>query len=238
MTYADLLDQIAGNADDSTGTYRTSARRWLNLTRADIASRGYWRSALRNNAFIQTEANKAGGVFGIGTSYEFISGDYLYDETNNTVIVHESNQDILGNDPDRSVTGQPSIWCDAGQSNAGERQIRLWPRPDATLTISFTAYLRLTDVTPNEDNDTEDNFFGKILLWGPCFAAGMRYYADLDNNEEVTQSALQRQAFDNLVRQRMRANNVAPLSSNRIHPVKGTVLPTLGRLDPAHFSNR
>ena len=46
MTFGDLLDQIAENADDDTSTFRTSARRWLNLTRSYIADRSLWRTAL------------------------------------------------------------------------------------------------------------------------------------------------------------------------------------------------
>ena len=243
MKYSDVIDQIVGNADDTSASYRAAVLRWLNLTRADIADRGIWRSAVRPKAtFTATISRAVGegtGIYGIGATYDRILGKFLYDETNNSSIIHEGLVSGYVTDPDESVEGNADIWGDAGMDDngSGERQIRLWPTPSAQATIRFIGYLRLLDVT-NENLET-DPFFGKILPWASTFTAGMRYYMDLDNNEDPQAHVVSKTIFDKAILRRMNSNNVGSSATMSLQPVNGVgSVGVLGRLNPSHFENR
>ena len=238
MNFGDLLDQIAENADDNTSTFRTSARRWLNFARSYIADRSpLWRTALDTTATFQTSAATTSGIYTIG-AFQSISGDRFYDETNQNTIQHESLADLNSTDPAKTTTGPPAWWGDAGAVTAsGARRIYLWPIPNGTFTIRFGGYAEIADVTSAMDTDTVDAFFGMILPWGATFTAGMRYYHDLDNNEDVQQMALQLQAFNQLIKVRKSTNRLAPVSGIQSNVIRTRRVITAGRFDPAHFRN-
>jgi len=243
MKYSAVIDQIVGNADDTSASFRAAVLRWLNLTRADIADRGVWRSAVRPKATFTASVSRAvgdegTGIYGIGTTYERILGNYLYDVTNDATIRHEGLVSGYASDPDQSVTGNAQIWGDAGmnENGTGERYVRLWPIPSAQATIRFIGYLRLLDVT--DENLETDPFFGSILPWSSTFAAGMRYYMDLDNNEDTNATVISKTVFDKAIKRRMSTNNVAPSGTMSLEPVNsGGAGSGFGRLNPSHFAN-
>lgn len=239
MTFATLLDQVAGDAGDAGGSYRSDARRWLNIVRSYVADKAKWRSAFDADVNITTAAATTDGLYSIGSGYDYISGRYLYDETNDRFIDHESFATLNAIDAAKSTTGPPSWWSDAGVDSSGVRQIYLWPIPDAAYTIRFAGYKLFTDITESNDEDTADPFFGPLATWSACLSAGLRYQHDLNNNEDVQQIALQLKTFEMLITQRRRSNAVDTTSVMQLENVKSRAgsLPVVGRLDPAHYRN-
>jgi len=218
VTVQDLLNQIAGNAGDSGADFAADARRWLNLTRSYIAGEAVWKWAMRDPATITTAAATTSGLYNLtdsitAASYAFVAGDLLFDQTNENTISYESLGTLLQADHDKSTTGPPTRWADAGQDGSGNRQIYLWPVPDDAYTVVFPAYLLLTDLTSDNDGDDADAFFGPISPWGACFAAGMRYYNDLDNNESDTAIALSDSRFKRHVNRMKAQNRPSPTAS-------------------------
>jgi hypothetical protein len=234
MTYADLLDQIAYDAGDTSGEYRLRATHWLNLARGDIADRGKWRSAVDPTASITTSAATTSGIYTIG-DYDYISGDFLYDETNNQPVQYESFSQVNVIDVQKTTTSSPDTWSDAGADSNGNRQIYLWPIPAGTYTIRFTGYRKLTDIV---ETDSIDPFFGAITPWGPTFSAGIRYYHYQNNNEDASQIALQFKIFERFIKQRKRNNQLSPGATLRLGIVRTQAPIVTGRFDPAHYSNR
>jgi len=235
MTFADLLDQAVYDAGDDSGEYRLRALHWLNLARAYVADRGTWSAAMDPEATLTTDEDTTTGLYTIG-SYDHISGDYLFDETSNNVVRHESLSQQNAIDPDKSTTAAPNWWGDAGADSNGNRQIYLWPVPDSAYVLRFAAYRTLTDIS-NEALST-DPFFGAITPWGPTFSSGIRYYHDLNSNEDASQILLQRQTFDFFIKQRKKNNELSPGATLRLGIVRTQAPMVSGRFSPAHFNNR
>ncbi len=236
MTFDDLYEQLKFDSDDRAADYQQAARRWLNLARSTIVDFGQWKSALDTEASLTTSAATTTGVYSIG-AFEFIHGLYMYDQSTNSVIVHESLSTAGRIDPDRSVTGPPTIWADAGADTSGNRQVYFWPVPDDTRTIDFHGYRQLADITDSDGTKSIDPFFGRLTEWQSCFSDGMRYYHDLNNNESAQQTFGQWGKFKNAIKRRHARNRLslgAPISLRSIRGVR-RILP--GRLDPAHFRN-
>ena len=244
MTFSDLIDQITSNAGDDSSTYRAKCRRWLNLTRSDIGSDGLWKWALRAEATFDTAAATTSGIYPLTDSsvssdgFEFLLGDSLIDRTNNRTIRHESMASMHEIDHDKETFGPPSWWGDAGATDAGVRRIYLWPIPEGTYTILFDAYKMLTDVDETQDALEIDPFFGPISVWAGTMAAGMRYYYDLDNNEDPTQTAIQHRQFMKQISKRRTHNRLSLSAPQRLHILTTQAIGTVGRFDPAHYANR
>jgi hypothetical protein len=185
-----------------------------------------------------TAAATTDGLYSL-TGYEHLIHDNLWDTTNETTINHESYSTLQGIDPNKETTGPPEYWADAGVDTNDERQIYLWPIPDGTYTVRFSGYKKLTDLGESDDTLDKDPFFGLISPWSACFASGMRYYQDLNNNEDANQAALQLNIFNRLIRDRKATNMIAPTSKTGMEIVRHAALtPFAGRLDPAHYNNR
>jgi len=240
MTFADLISQTTFDSGDEGAGYKTAARRWLNLARSYIADQGLWKSALSARQTITTAAATTDGLYNIPSGYDRVFGDILFDETNNTPVFYDGLERLRALDPDISITGTPTFWADAGvESAGGSRQVFLSPIPDGTYTIAFPAYAELADVTSNDDSNTTDNFFGNILAWSNCFAAGMRYYHDLNNNEDASQTEIQRRVFEAQIKRRKMKDKLTLTGSVQLSPVKGSVDSAFGRgrFDPAQYPN-
>jgi hypothetical protein len=241
MTISDLLDQIVFDAGDESAAYRNSSRRWFNLVRSYINGETTFKYALRPVVTITTAAATTSGLYSVsegGTNYEFIAGDKLFDETNKTTIEHESYATTREIDHAKSTPGPPKWWSDAGATSGGVRQIYLWPVPAAVYTITFPAYLLLTDVTSSNDSDSVDPFFGPISPWGSTFTAGLRFYHDLNNNEDANQVMVMKAFFDGELKKRLAQNRLSlssRIQSRIVNTQRGV---TMGRFDPAHFDNR
>lgn len=237
MTFSDLLEQVAFDSDDASGDYRTAALRWLNLARSHIASSGLWRTAIDADVELTTSAATTTGLY-ILSGYDHLVNDWMYDETNDEVIEYESFGRINALDSGKDVTGNPKWWGDAGVDSNGFKQIYLWPIPDGTFTIRYAGYKTLTDITGSQSTLSLDPFFGNVAPWGSCFAAGMRYYHDLNTNEDPNQIAIQRNIFMQEIAARRRHNDIARASGLRLM-VSRTLQPiTMGRFNPAHFDNK
>jgi hypothetical protein len=232
----DLLDQIVADSGDEAASYRTNARRWLNLARSYISDRGPWRSALVIDSFT-TSAATTDGLYTLN-GYDHISGQFLYDETNRRTIRQVSLTEILESDQDRTVTGMPAVWADAGSDTNGNKRIMLWQIPSDTFTIRFLGYKLLTDLTVGNDSLQVDPFFGPISPWAACMAAGMRYFHDLNNNEDVGQIQMQQVTFERHIGRRQAANKIAKTGgAGEPRPWYQKSPATHGLLDPAHYDN-
>lgn len=234
MTFADLLDQVVYDSGDTSGEYRLRALHWLNQARAHIADQAKWRSALDPTAEITTSAATTSGIYTIG-DYDYISGDFLFDETNNQPIQYESFSQVNVVDIQKDTTSSPSTWSDAGADDNGNRQIYLWPVPSGTYTIRFNGYRKIADVV---EGNTLDPFFGAITPWGPTFYAGIRYYHDLNNNEQPQQTLAQLAIFDRFIKGRKKNNLLSPGATLRLGIVRTQAPIVTGRFNPAHYSNR
>jgi len=236
MTFDDLLDQVVADSGDTDGQYRTDALRWLNLTRADIADEHPWKSALKADATITTSAATTDGLYDL-SGYTWISGDYLFDETNEASIRHESLVMTNAIDASKDTTGNPAYWSDAGVDTNGTPQIYLWPIPDGTFTIRFSGYAVLADVAESATGSATDDFFGPLTPWGPTMSAGLRYYHDLNNNENPQQVALMLQVFKSKIRKRKSKDGLALPGSIPMQVVNTRRRIATGRFNPSHYNN-
>ena len=244
MTFSDLIDQITSNAGDDSPSYRTKCRRWLNLARSDVGTDGLWKWALRAEATFDTSAATTSGIYALvdtdesTSGFEFILSDTLIDQTNKRTIQHESVASMHEIDHAKETFGPPNWWGDAGATDAGVRRIYLWPIPEGTYTILFDAYKILTDVDETHDALSIDPFFGPLSLWSGTFAAGMRYYYDLDNNEDPLQTRIQHSQFMKQISKRRNHNRLSLSAPMRLRIQTTQVVNTVGRFDPAHYPNR
>lgn len=237
MTYAELYDQVAGATGDDSGPQRINARRWLNLTRSHIADEFFWPSALDASATF-TATVKSTSIYTIGNDYDHVAGDWMYNTTDDMVVISEGLALARGVDVDKDTSGPPTIWAPAGMSSAGNYQVYLWPKPSVSTTIVFHGVKRMTTITSADDSSTIDPYFGPIQSWAACFAEGMRYFAfDTDNEDAfAVQSSFSR--FQKQIDKRKKRASVAPQSTGRMADVKGSRTMGLGRFDPAHYDNR
>ncbi len=236
MTVGDLLDQVAFDAVDLEGDYRTAALRWLNLLRADMAAKGPWRGALDPVATITTAAATTTGIYAI-TGYTMVASEWMFDETTRFPVQYDSRAVVGFADPKKTVFGPPRIWTDAGASSTtGEYQVQLWPIPQDTRTIRFPAWRRLADLTSAQEALTVDPYFGFITEFQHVFEAGLRYHHDKNANESAQQIFGQRGVYKNALDQAFKSNRVSPVTLKRLRPVAGSKM-MRGRLDPAHFDN-
>jgi len=239
MTFSDLYDQVARNAGEDGGTYRADVRRWLNLARSEISDEAVWRTALRSTT-ITTSAGTTDGLYDI-EGYEKISGQYLLNETNNTPIGHETYEALKAIDPNETVTGEPYFWADAGASSSRSGnfpRIFLHPIPDGAYVLRFNAYIRLEDIVEANDALTTDPYFGWVSQWASCFVSGIDYYRALDDNEDSQDILTKRSLFDRAMKRRKKNNSVNAGQSIRLRNVRNEGRARVGRLDPAHYSNR
>lgn len=234
MTVKDILDQIVFDSDDDDGKFRTAALRWFNLVRAYIAQKGEWRSAMVADATLTTAAATTDGLY-ILDGYEHLVHDWMWDETNENVIRHESYDVLNALDVDKSTTDFPAWWADAGVDTNGAKQIYIWPVPDGAYTIRYAGYKLLTDLVSTDENLSTDPFFGPINRWGPTFTAGLRYYYDMNNHEDANIAMAQKQIFDMMIRQRRSEERIARTSGLRLKNVRGGTPTPMGRFDPSRY---
>lgn len=238
MTIEELLDQAANDAGDNSTAFRNSARRWLNLARSYIADRHRWRAAVRTTATLSTAASTARYALTDASSnnYERVISDIIYNQTNDTNVFYQDLQTLLAVDPDQDEEGTPSWWADAGSDSSGNRLIQFYPIPDAVYVMNFAGYLKITDITSADDTLSVDPFYGPISPWASCFAAGLRYYQDLNNNESDSRTEIQRRVFEQQIRNRRMTDNTAAGSRWQLQSWRqpsGVV--NLGTLDPSVF---
>jgi len=238
VTYSDLIDQIVKRAGDDSGTYRMDVRRWLNLARVEIADAHNWRSSFVPDRTITTSAATTDGLYSIGSTSEQVSGNFLFDQTNDSIIRHDSLADMSITDADKSVTGNPTFWADAGLDSSNNRQIYLWPIPDAAYVIRVPVRKVLTDVSEAEETNDFDTYFGRLAQWGRCFEAGLDYYYEKDNNESGTAVRDAYMIFRRTIEARKRQETASPDATLSFKNVRTNKSQGTGRFDPAHFNNR
>jgi hypothetical protein len=237
MTFGELLDSIAFDAADTDGAYRTRALTWLNLARSHASNFAMWRSAIDPDVELTTAAATTDGLYSITGGYDQISGSFLYDETNENTIRHESFATLNAVDQAKETVAEPDWWADAGHDSNGDPQIYLWPVPDGTYTIRLAAYKTVTDIT--DEDLAVDPYFGPLAPWAPAIMAGIRYYADLNNNETPQQSVAQLQVFERMVKLRARKNgaNTGTLKLKNVRSIASSST-GMGRFNPSHYNNR
>lgn len=242
MTVSDLLNVIVFDAGDNSSDFRTNTRRWLNAVRAEVADAALWRQAVTIDASFNTSSATTDGLYALqdtsGNKYEHLLSDWLYNETSDERIVHESQQQLDAIDAAKDVTGPPTYWGDAGVDTNSIRQIYLWPVPDGTYTIRFSGIKRLTDLTDGDESLSDDPYFGEITPWANCFLEGLRYWYDKNNNEDAAKIAAQYQLFQRSIRKRKTRNNIAVVTGLPLRVVRTSNKVATGRFDPSHYSNR
>jgi len=237
MTHADLINEVVAQAGDSGATYRAQVIRWYNLVRSHIADQGRWRTAFDPDTTITTSSATTDGIYSL-TGYETVSGDFMYDETNEAVLRYSPFSSLNATDPNKDTTGNPEFWSDAGVDSSGNRQVYFWPIPDGTFTIRYAAYKLLTAIESTDETDTVDDYFGPIAPWAACFQAGLRYHMALDDNEDAMSIQSAWAAFNRLIAARRATNSVSPQGSFSLANVRSMGSPVYGRLDPSHYNNR
>jgi hypothetical protein len=237
LTFGDLLDNLERAADDSSDDYRAAARTWLNLVRAHVKKRARWRSSVTVGHFV-TSSGVANGIYPL-RHISKLAEDTLYDETNIQPVRHESHALLNSIDVNKTVTGPPSWWGDAGSDSAGERLIYLWPIPNGTFTIRYTGQGKLSNIEESEEDFKIDPFFGPVIDWSDVFEAGLMYHHRKDSNEDANQTFAALKIFDSLIDQSKGIDRVAPVSSIGLQNVRSrSRRRRTGRFDPAHFQNR
>ncbi len=241
MTYDDIITHLSFDSGDDSSKYQIAALRWINATRSYIANNGPWESTKRSNIFFQTSAATTTGIYILqdqsSNKYEALASDSMFDATNEITLRHEALASTWELDQDRSTTGQPTFWADAGLDANGERQVMLWPVPDGTFDIYFIGRRRLTDIT--DSSVSADPYFGPVSSWFAVLLGGTRYYHDLSNNVNPFQIQIQRMAFQNAIRVRKKTESITVTSSLQLEPVNSRGgFARLGRLDPSVYDNR
>jgi len=238
MTYKDLIDTLVRDSGDEGAAYRTNAYRWLNLVRQEAARRGSWSSGKDSVATFDTDPIATDGIYAI-TGYESVSGDEMYDVTNDGVIRRDTENTLKAFDANENENGPPTLWADSGISATGEVQVRFWPIPAEIITIGFLGTKALTDITSAQEAVAVDPFFGALSSIGAMLQAGLRYYHDLNNNEDYVQVRGSKSAFFDAIKIYSQTSGADSVKTSRLEPVgrRPNARP-YGRLDPSHFNNR
>lgn len=238
MTYKDLIDTLVRDSGDEGSAYRTNAYRWLTLVRQEAARRGSWDSGKTSTATFDTDPLVTDGIYAL-TGYHSVDGDEMYDATNDCVIHRDTEGTLKAFDANENEFGPPTLWSDSGMTALGGVQVRFWPIPAEVLTITFMGTRALTDVTSASEAVTIDPFFGALSSVGAMLQMGLRYYHDLNNNEDYVQVRGSKAAFYDAIKLYSQTSGADSVKVSRLEPVgrRPSARP-YGRLDPSHFSNR
>ncbi len=239
----ELLDQVAFDAGDFSAAYRNNSRTWLNLARAYIANQGFWRTALNGEGEINVSGANTNGIYALKDAstpaaqvWAFVEGDTLVDVTDNRILTYQDPQTLMATDPNLDYQNSPLHWTDKGYNSSGEPQIMLYPRPTVATTIKGSLYKQFASVDENQDDETIDPYFGPVDDWAHCFAEGLRYYKEQDENEIGTNQQWLR--FTTWVEQRKRKQGIASVVTHRLrnlrHPERRHAYILA---DPQHFDN-
>lgn len=238
MTYGDILDSIVQDSGDAGTTYRANLIRWLNFARQEAALRGSWKSAKNASSTLTTDIANVTGIYEL-TGIDEVVGGEMYDLTNNNPIERDTENTIMRMELPLTF-GPPVLFADAGQTALGERQIQLWPVPDDVRTIAYIGNKALIDVTAANEAVSIDPYFGALSGCGSMLQAGLRYFHDVNNNEDVATTGRSQSTFYKAISLCSAASGVDANGSSRLEPVnlrRGWARP-MGRFDPGHYSNR
>jgi len=241
MTYDDIITQTVFDAGDTSTDYTTAALRWVNMTRNKIAARGPWQSEVRSNIYFTTAAATTTGIYVLqdqnSNKYSGLKSDSLFDKTNEQTLRHESLATTWELDHDRTTTGKPNWWADAGLDSNGEKTVQLWPVPSGTYEIYFIGKPKLADIT--DTSVSVDPYFGPVLDWSEVMSEGVRLFHDLNDNSDPAQIVYQRKAFDEAIKVRKATEKLTVTSTLKLEPVNAqTEYQSAGRFDPSVYDNR
>ena len=238
MTYKDLLDTLVVDSGDAGTTYRANAWRWLNLVRQDAALKGEWKSSKKSPGTFTTDPANTSGIYPL-VGIDDVIGDEMYDDTHHLIIQRDTENMIYGLETTPYASTFPRLWADAGMSDAGEKRIRIWPPPTETFDISFIGRKALIDVSSANENATIDAYFGPLSSCGSMLAAGLRYYHDVNNNEDISTIGRSQGRFDKMISIASQSSGLDTNATSRMEPVnRRSYARPMGRFDPGHFSNR
>ena len=121
---------------------------------------------------------------------------------------------------------------------SGEKQIRLWPIPNDERMIAFLGRRALTDISSDNEYLSIDPYFGPLSACGSMLSAGLRYYHDLNNNEDVASIGRSQATFYKMISLVSGQAGIDQNASTRMDPVnrRGGTIPR-GRFDPGHYGN-
>ncbi len=242
MTYGDLIAAIVRDSGDEGVNYAANAYRWLNFARQEASVRGSWPSAKQSEATFMTDAGNTTGIYPLisgTTAYDQVVGADMYDATNDCVIRRDTENTLKSFDANANQFGPPTLWSDSGMSSGGDKQVRFWPIPEAAYEIHFLGSVALGDVTSAMAATDLDPYFGPLSSVGGMLFAGLRYYHDLNDNQDVGQVSRSRAAFYDAIKMYAAADGADSVKMSRLEPVgrRPYAKPT-ARLDPSHFNNR
>jgi hypothetical protein len=238
MTYKDILDALVQDSGDAGSTYRANGIRWLNFVRQDAAARGSWKSAKNSSATFNTAASQTDGIYPL-TGFKYVIGDEMYNATEDEAIHRDTDNTLKALDANQNEFGPPTLWSDAGMTALGVPQVRFWPIPAATYAITFLGCKALVDVTSADELVSIDPYFGPLSDIGAMISAGLRYYHDLNDNEDSQDTRSSRNEFYGAIRIYSGQTGSDSTRSSRLEPVgRQPNARPLGRLNPSHFDNR
>ena len=236
MTYKDIIDSIVEDSGDRGPVYRANVIRWLNLVRQECSVRGSWKSAKNSSGSLTTNASVTNGTYALIGIDEVIGGE-MYDQVSHSVIERDTENQIMRFQlPDEF--GPPTLWADAGMTAAGEKQVRFWPIPDDEREITYLGTRVLGDITAADEALTIDPYFGALTGCGVMLQAGLRYYHDVNNNEDVATTGRSQGTFYKSIALMSGQSGTDLNASTRMNPVNRRLRSVvMGRLDPGHYSN-
>lgn len=239
MTYKNLIDALVRDSGDEGTAYKANAYTWLNFARQEASVRGTWPSSKNSEASFMTDAGNLTGVYSL-VGYDNVIGDEMYDATNDCVILRDTENTLKSFDANANEFGRPTLWSQSGMTSDGEQKIRFWPIPDAAYDIHFLGSATLADITSAQEALTIDAYFGPLSSIGAMLMAGIRYYHDLNDNQDVIQVTNSRRTFYEAIKFYSSASGADSVKSSRLDPVgrRPFYQRPLGRLDPGHFNNR
>jgi len=228
---------VIADSGDQGANYRANAILWLNLARQESVLRGSWKSAKNSESSLLTDANTT-GIYVLAGIDEVIGGQ-MYDTTANSVIERDTENTLMRMQVRPIVYGPPVYWADSGMTTAGDKQIRFWPIPDDVRTINYIGSKGLTDITASDEMLTVDPYFGSLSGVGSMLQAGLRYYHDVNNNEDVGTIGRSQGTFYKAIILASGQSGIDNNSSTRMHPVnRRGGYSASGRFDPGHYGNR
>jgi hypothetical protein len=237
LTYKDLIDTVVMDSGDAGTNYRVNALRWLNLARQDAVAMGSWKSAKNSAATLTTNAAQTDGIYAL-TGIDEVIGGQMYDQTAHSVVERDTENLIMRMEVNPDQFGPPVLWADAGMTSAGEKQIRFWPIPEDERILAFLGTKALTDITSDQEALTIDPYFGALTGVGTMLQAGLRYYHDLNNNEDVSTIGRSQGTFHKMIKALSGQSGVDANAGTRLDPVnRRSFKLASGRLDPGHYGN-
>jgi len=160
MTFSEIYNAVVEQFGDTSDTMKTKAKRYVNWTQQDAASRFDWPFLMGTANFTTAD--------GTATYSANAAAEKIIDIRNTSKdmkLYKLSRQEFDAKIPDPTSEGSPELWIDAG-SSSNILQIQFYPIPDAIYTLPYWYRKRLTDMTLDADISEIPLKYHKLLYLG------------------------------------------------------------------------